>query len=273
MMSFRFWAGYPQIIGERKQRVQRGSLSATILLWSAVCLGPVAFGQPDSATGSSAGQRNFLTDLRDDMMALPTWENAFWLLGGSLATWGAYEIEDAAGARRALDGGFINPLVEAGNIYGDLRFQVPLAFTIWGCGRFGDDEAVAGLGYDLVRALSLNYAVTGTMKPVFNRTRPNGESHSFPSGHSSAVFATAGVVSRHHGPWVTGAAIWLGVVTGLGRMEDMKHYASDVTAGATLGWIIGRTVARKGPPARQEVADGDWQITPSAGGAVLSRRF
>ncbi len=111
------------------------------------------------------------------------------------------------------------------------------------------------------------------MKPVFGRTRPNGESYSFPSGHSSAVFTTAGVVSRHHGPWVAGAALGLGVLTGLGRMEDLKHYASDVTAGATLGWIIGRTVAREGPPRQDEGQDRAWRVSPTGGGLVISRRF
>ncbi len=216
---------------------------------------------------------NFIADLGQDVLAFPTWENTYWLLGGAGLTLAAHQIEDSAGARRALDRPVIGPLVDSGNIYGDLRFQVPLAFTVWGFGHFKKNQACSDLGYDLVRALSVNYGVTGAMKLTFDRTRPNGESYSFPSGHSSAVFTTAGVVSRHHGPWVTGATLGLGVLTGLGRMEDLKHYASDVTAGATLGWIIGRTVARRGSPKNEGVADGAWRFFPMPGGLVLSRNF
>ena len=232
-----------------------------------------ASAQTDSGTGASSDSGNILTDLRDDVMALPTWENTYWLLGGAATTWGAYEIEDAEGARRALDGSFIDPFADWANVYGNLRVQVPLALSLWGYGRWQDDPEAAGVGYDFFRALSLNYAVTGVMKPTFNRTRPDGEDYSFPSGHASAVFTAAGVVSRHYGPGMTTFALGCGVLTGLGRMEDLKHYASDVTAGATLGWIIGCTVARHGPPKNGDAEDRAWRLSPQPGGVVLSRRF
>lgn len=228
---------------------------------------------PAAEAGDDGGFGNFFLDLGQDALALPTWGNACWLIGGAAAAWGAYEVEDADGAKRALNRGATDSIVGAGNVYGDLRFQVPLAFTVWSFGRSRGNERVSAVGYDLIRALSLNYAVTGALKPTFNRTRPNGEDYSFPSGHSSAAFATAGVVSRHCGRWWTGAALTAGVVTGLGRMEDEKHYASDVVAGATLGWIIGRTVARGGEQ-RDSTRDGQsWRLSTQPGGVVVTRRF
>ena len=253
--------------------MKRCSRIAIVWLLAVVGIAPAALGQGVSGEEGSGKSGNFLTDLGRDGLALPNWENAYWLLGGTGLTLGAYAIEDAAGARRALDRGFIDPLVDTGNIYGDQLVQVPLALTVWSYGHFRDDEAVACMGYDLVRAHSLNYAVTGAMKMAIDRTRPNGESYSFPSGHSSAVFATAGVVSRHYGPRVTGLAVGFGMLTCLGRMEDLKHYASDVAAGATLGWIIGRTAARNGAPDEEEETGRAWRLSPLPGGAVLSRRF
>jgi len=230
----------------------------TVWLLAVVAVVPAALAQDQSPP-----EGNLLADLFDDVRALPSWENTFWLLGGAGLTLGAHEIEDPAGARRALDQGIIDPLVDSGNIYGDIRVQAPLAMTVWASGHFRNRTAVSDLGYDLVRALSLNYFVTGTMKPSFDRTRPNGEDYSFPSGHSSAAFATAAI----------GAA----VLTGLGRMEDLKHYASDVTAGATLGWVIGRTVARSAAGNRTPVdatPDGEaWRLSPAPGGLLLSRSF
>jgi membrane-associated phospholipid phosphatase len=248
--------------------VRKRSLTLIIGSMALALFVPAAF-----AEESNPGPGNILTDLFHDVRFLPGWENAWWLLAGVGVTGGVHEIEDADGARRALDRGIIDPVVDAGNVYGDIRVQAPVAVAVWAYGRALNDAAASSLGYDLVRALSLNYTLTGAMKPAFNRTRPNGEDYSFPSGHTSAAFATAGVVSRHHGPWWTGAAIGAGVLTGLGRMEDLKHYASDVTAGATLGWIIGRTVARDALGGEPSIAGGSWRITPSLGGAILCRRF
>ena len=54
----------------------------------------------------------------------------------------------------------------------------------------------------------------------------------------------------------------------MGRMEDMKHYASDVVAGATIGWIIGRTVARDDPADKTA-----WQVVPFGSGLAMIKRF
>ena len=54
----------------------------------------------------------------------------------------------------------------------------------------------------------------------------------------------------------------------MGRMEDMKHYASDVVAGATIGWIIGRTVGREGP-----LDENAWQVVPFGRGLAMTKSF
>lgn len=234
-----------------------GLLAATILLIA----GPVRAGALQELT----------LDLGRDLRAVATTGNAYWMAGGSLLTWGAYRIEDPAGARRALDRGLIDPVVDAGNIYADVRLQAPLALAVWGAGEAGGHERVSAFGYDLTRALLLNSVVVGGLKPVVDRERPNGEDYSFPSGHTSTAFAVAGVVSRHGGCWTTAAAVTAGCLTALGRMEDLKHYASDTAAGATIGWILGRSAARHGP--QGEGGESAWRLDPAPGGLVLSRRF
>lgn len=218
----------------------------------------------------AGGAKALAVDLGRDVRALGARENLYWLAGGSLLTWFAYEIEDPAGARRALDDGVIDPIVDAGNIYADIRLQAPLALGLWGYGAGRGHERLAAFGYDLTRALALTSAVTGVLKPIADRERPNGEDFSYPSGHTAAAFSLAGVVSRHAGGWATTAAVTAGCLTALGRMEDLKHYASDTAAGATIGWIIGRSAARYGPG----VDDGSaWKLTPMRDGLMVSRRF
>ncbi len=207
-------------------------------------------------------------DLVDDGEALFTTENAWWLLGGVGATFLVYEFEDPEGAVRGLDGSFLDPLFDFGNIWGDIRVQAPLAVGSWAVGSWQDNAKLAQVGYDLTRGLLLTYGVTSAGKLVFQRTRPNGDAYSFPSGHTATAFTTAGVLSRHYGPWGTAAGVSLGVLTALGRMEENKHYASDVVAGATIGWIIGRTVGRQALN-----RDSAWQLVPTGHGVVLVGRF
>jgi membrane-associated phospholipid phosphatase len=206
--------------------------------------------------------------LLDDIVSLPSTENAWWLLGGTVLTIGVYQFEDPDGAARALDQGIWDGLSDFGNIWGDARVQVPLALGSWGVGSLAGSNEIAGLGFDLSRGLLLTYATVSIIKAGVNRTRPNGDDYSFPSGHTASAFTTAGVVTRRYGGWAGGVAIGLGVLTGMGRMEDMKHYASDVVAGATIGWIIGRTVARDDPADKTA-----WQLVPFGSGLAMIKRF
>ena len=204
----------------------------------------------------------------DDITALPTWENTWWLLGGTALTIVVYHFEDPDRASEKLNQGILDPLSDFGNIWGDMRVQAPLALGAWGIGSWAGNDEVAGFGFDLSRGLLLTVATTSIIKAGVNRTRPNGEDYSFPSGHTAAAFTTAGVVTRRYGGWLGGLSIGLGILTGMGRMEDTKHYASDVVAGATIGWIIGRTVARKDPNDKTA-----WQVVPFGNGLAMIKSF
>ena len=204
----------------------------------------------------------------NDIRALPTWENTWWLLGGTALTIGVHQFEDPVSASEALNKGIWDEFSDFGNIWGDLRVQAPLALGTWGVGSWAGNDEVAGFGFDLSRGLLLTYTTTSILKAAVNRTRPNGDDYSFPSGHTAAAFTTAGVVTQRYGGWLGGVSIGLGVMTAMGRMEDMKHYASDVVAGATIGWIIGRTVARKDPD--DETA---WQVVPFGNGLAMIKSF
>ena len=112
-------------------------------------------------------------------------------------------------------------------------------------GRISKHTRFRAVTYDWLDASMMNAVYFQSLKFIVGRERPNGSNNqSFPSGHTSNAFALATVTERHYG-WKVGVpAYLLAGAVGAARMKEDAHYFSDVVAGATLGYIIGRTVVR-----------------------------
>jgi membrane-associated phospholipid phosphatase len=123
--------------------------------------------------------------------------------------------------------------------------MVPVVGALFVAGRFSPQGRFRAATYDFAQALIVNGAYSGLLKYSVQRTRPDGKDHlSFPSGHTSTAFSLAAVADHHYG-WKVGApAFVLASGIGLSRIEANRHHLSDVLAGATLGFIVGRTAAR-----------------------------
>jgi membrane-associated phospholipid phosphatase len=123
--------------------------------------------------------------------------------------------------------------------------MVPIVGAMLVAGRFAPQGRFRSASYDFAQAMIVTGAYTSILKYSVQRTRPDGSnSLSFPSGHTSSAFSLATVANRHYG-WKVGVPAYvLASGVGLSRIEKDKHYLSDVLAGATLGIIVGRTVAR-----------------------------
>jgi membrane-associated phospholipid phosphatase len=86
-----------------------------------------------------------------------------------------------------------------------------------------------------VTTVGLTYA----LKYGFGRERPNGRNrHSFPSGHSSAAFATATMLHMWYGPATGIPAYAMAALTAFQRMDDNQHWLSDVIMGTTIGIAV-----------------------------------
>lgn len=117
--------------------------------------------------------------------------------------------------------------------------------SMFTAGRFAHGPRFRAMTYDMLDAAIVNLGYTELLKVAVGRERPNGQDDkSFPSGHTSNAFALAAVAESHYG-WKLGVPAYLAAsLVGASRIQQDKHYLSDVVAGATLGYIVGRTVVR-----------------------------
>lgn len=77
------------------------------------------------------------------------------------------------------------------------------------------------------------------MKHMTDMPRPDAsDMKSLPSGHTAVAFMSATMLSIEYGhlsPWVTAGAYGLATATGLMRIGQNKHWASDIVTGAGIG--------------------------------------
>ena len=211
---------------------------------SSILAAPAVANAQDTPSPAPAKAR-FVVDVADDYRQFVSWENLQWLAVGSVASLVVAGADEAVRAAtedpaepvtRALDTG------EVGATYGNLTLQMPLALGWWAVSDATGHARGAAAGRDLVRAQISAISWTYAVKYAVNRTRPNGDPRSFPSGHSSAAFATAMVLHQHYG-WKVGLPVFAAATfTAASRLTVNKHWASDVAFGAVLGMVSARTV-------------------------------
>jgi hypothetical protein len=104
-------------------------------------------------------------------------------------------------------------------------------------------------------------SLTEGIKRVAGRQRPNqtddqflfdgpgGKGKSFPSGHATHAFSVASVLAEQYDEtrYVPALSYTIATLTGLSRINDNKHWASDVAFSAALGYAVGKLVVRNSP--------------------------
>ncbi len=183
---------------------------------------------------------NFLRDLR----RFPSVDTAILLGAGGALALATHPADDSVAERAtAPDPG---AAYDIGSAIGNGWTQVGLAVGAYGTGLIARKPKLAHIGSDLIRAQALNAVLNTGIKMAVRRERPGeitSTAYSFPSGHTSSTFATAGVMWRHYG-WKAGLpAAAVGTWVGTGRVRLRRHFVSDAVFGAALGLASGRTVS------------------------------
>ena len=157
------------------------------------------------------------------------------------------------------------------NIYGSSYFNLPASVGLWGVGALGRYPQLRETGATLLRTMLWTQAVVGPVKWSVRRRRPDHSNRlSFPSGHTANAFAIARLMHRSHGPRIGVPLYALGIFVAAGRVEDNRHYFSDVIMGAALGLVVGNSVHIKGVSRRVSLTP---QMIGSQPQLVLRVRF
>lgn len=185
------------------------------------------------------------------------------------------------------------------------RGVVIAGLAAYGVGRVGHFDRLADLGLHTTEALFVSAGVTSIIKGLAGRQRPaiagiddpddfkfgggfgKHASTSFPSGHATASFAFATMVTleTHHwkpsSTWYVAPVMFGGAtMVGLARLYTNAHWASDVIMGAGVGTFTALKVYRFNHVTNRHNRLNRWllsavpSVSPSInGGATLGWSF
>lgn len=158
---------------------------------------------------------------------------------------------------------------------GGAKVMAPLTAGLFLVGRASHNTRFRAATYDVAQAAIVSNVYTTLLKSSVRRPRPDASDRlSFPSGHTSGAFAMAAVFDVHYGPKVGIPAYAAAAAIGLSRMERNRHHLSDVLAGATIGYLVGHSVAKSnGLPSRGREARFDFTPATDANGTGVGAGF
>jgi membrane-associated phospholipid phosphatase len=179
------------------------------------------------------------------------------LFAGALL--GDQEFREEAQEHRT---GTTNSAASIGNTFGDWRILVPalsagyLAGEIAGSGELKGTILRAGAAAAIATGINsgLKYAVGRTRPDLAGGNfefRPFSGANSFPSGHTAAAFAIAtAVADQTTDGWSDYVLYGAATLTAMSRINDNRHWTSDVLVGALVGHLSGRWVSKQMGPVR-----------------------
>ena len=166
------------------------------------------------------------------------------------------------------------------NNFGSLTLLAPATVGAYAIGRYTDDPKLTETGLLGFESLAISGVFGEATKRAVGRERPidqgrspdkaqfngpgYGKEGSFPSGHVTAAFSVASVIAAEYRetPAIGVTAYGVAALTGLARLNDSQHWATDVFAGAALGTGVGLLVYRFRPFGQEQQ---QFALVPGAG--------
>lgn len=175
------------------------------------------------------------------------WKGRQWAnFGGVIASTGAVYLIDEPVSDYFLDlkddiPGFVS---DFGFEYGSPSRNYMLTGAVYMVGLFTDNPKLRRTGVLLIASASSAGLLQQVLKSAVGRARPlaevgkdtfeplwsaGTEYHSFPSGHNMLAFTNAYVIAKQFkNPWIKAGIYTIGMVPGVSRMWEGKHWLSDL---------------------------------------------
>lgn len=156
---------------------------------------------------------------------------------------------------------FANNFGKAGDVIGGAPFQLGISGSAMLVGSLAKSKPLLNFGLDNLQSQVFTGGVTFIVKNLFHRARPEaGEgafawygpfngwgNESFFSGHTALAFSTANMIFLHSKKkwWVGLLGFGTATAVGISRMQQQKHWSSDVMMGAIMGTVISTFVYKQ----------------------------
>jgi membrane-associated phospholipid phosphatase len=150
-----------------------------------------------------------------------------------------------------------NAVARVANGFGEPRYVLPVIGAGLLVGQLTGRSSVTRVALRAGGAVAIAGGIATAVKFAVGRRRPQGDGdddlfrplsgwNSFPSGHTAVAFALATAVAEEtRDPWSDAALYGAATLTGLARLNDDRHWASDVFAGALVGHLSARWLSRR----------------------------
>ena len=171
--------------------------------------------------------------------------------------------------------------------FGNGIITIPTLAAFYIFGHFDENYKAKQTALIATESFLITGLYTTILKVTLGRHRPSTGSSSntfdgftidhksFPSGHTSTAFAIATVVANEYEetPYIKPISYGIATLTGLSRINDEKHWASDVFFGAALGYFVSKTILHLHNDRKGHHFTIYPRVDNNSGGLVFSKRF
>jgi membrane-associated phospholipid phosphatase len=208
-------------------------------------------------------ERNYwylvLLDTREVFTSPARWTSRDWLTLGVITAGIGTVMAFDEDIQHAIRSGRTNTLT---SIFDNVQplgneYAIGIVGTFYLWGEIFKDPRAKSTALDSIAASGLaSGVIVNATKYLIGRARPTDgkgaydfepfSGHdSFLSGHTTEAFTLASVITEHYdATWVKITAYGLAGTVGYARLNNNRHWTSDVLAGAVVGTYVGKTVVR-----------------------------
>jgi membrane-associated phospholipid phosphatase len=166
------------------------------------------------------------------------------LIGGAASGIFAFFDEDIRNAWSVPNGS--SGIGNVGQIAGGFYVVAPAVAGLLTAGHYSKNDRFHSFTYALAQGETITVGLGAGLKFAVGRTRPDGnDNRSFPSTHAASSFMIASLVHRYYGRTAGIIGYSAAAFIAASRVRKDAHWASDVAAGATLGYIVGTSISRR----------------------------